>query len=449
MRNSKGRFFLKTLLFLMIFVLLALALDFALTPAESFTRLMLHDIYAQQGDIKVALVGASHALYGFDTRVIDAALGTDCFNLGSASQKVMDSYYLLKEMYRDNKPELVVIELTYAMYTKFSGYDNPTSSMILFDYYRPGANKLEYLKAAFKPSDYANLFLKAYRYRSRFPEIIDTLEKKLTAGYLSYDPDFSSYDDERYVSKGFVAHASGFEEGGLGRVTPYKWDEKNLNAREFDYLSRMIRLCRAEGSEVVLVSTPLPMATLLTLGNYRDVHRYFAAIAEEHGAPYFDFNLARAELYARPDADYFDTNHLNEQGAAAFSAALCKVLVRYRTGEDTKDWFYPDYDAMVRAYNRIANVYLQTKREKGSVVLTAKAYYGGDVQPEYRFLYRESEKDNYIVFQDYSPESTAVLALDGLTAVEVRVEARAKGTVGGVCPYDAVRLETDTKVESG
>ncbi|MGI6161988.1 MAG: hypothetical protein ACOYJD_08145 [Christensenellales bacterium] len=439
MRNSKGRFFLKILLFLVIFVLAASMLGFALTPAESFTRLMLNDMYNQNGGIQVALVGASHALYGFDTHVIDAELDTNCFNLGSASQKAIDAYYLLKEMYRnDNKPELVVIELTYAMYTKFSGYDNPTSSMILYDYYRPGVNKLEYLGAAFDTSDYANLFLKAYRYRSRFPEIIRTLEKKLTAEYLAYDPAFSSYNDESYVSKGFVFHEGGFKQGGMGRVTPYKWDEKNLNADELGYLDRIIELCRSEGSEVVLISTPLPMATLLTLGNYSNVHTYFAAIAKKHGAQYFDFNLVRAELYARPDTDYFDTNHLNGHGAAAFSTALSKVLAQYCAGENMTNWFYSDYGSMERDYNRIANVYLQTKKDNGSVILTAKAYYGSGVSPEYRFSYRKAVTGEYIVFQDYSAEVTAVLALDGLTAIDVRVEARAKGGADVVYSYATI-----------
>lgn len=31
----------------------------------------------------------------------------------------MDSYFLLKELNRKNKPELIVIEITYAMFTQF------------------------------------------------------------------------------------------------------------------------------------------------------------------------------------------------------------------------------------------------------------------------------------------------------------------------------------------
>ncbi len=94
MRDSKGRFFLRVLIFALAFVLLAFALGFALSPAESFTRQMLHDLQKEKGTIKTAFVGASHALYGFDTQVIDRELATWSFNLGSASQKPMDSLFL-------------------------------------------------------------------------------------------------------------------------------------------------------------------------------------------------------------------------------------------------------------------------------------------------------------------------------------------------------------------
>jgi hypothetical protein len=441
MRSSRGRFFLKALLFLLIFVVLVWALGFALAPAESFTRLMLHDLYAQEGGIEAAFIGASHALYGLDTQALDKSLGARCFNLGSASQKALDSFYLLKEMYGENKPKLVVIEVTYAMYTRFSGYDNPTSSMILYDYYRPGANKLAYLGAAFTPEDYPDVFLKAYRYRSRFPEIFDTLGRKLTAEYFSYDPAVSSYEDERYAGKGFVYHEGGFEEGGLGRMSPYRWDRRNLNTDELDYLERMIKLCKEQGSEVVLISTPLPMATLLTLGNYDDVHAYFAKLAKANAAPYYDFNLVRDQRFARRDAYYFDTNHLNGQGAAAFSTVLGDALNRHRAGEDLSGWFYPDFSALARDYDRVANVYLQARTGGDAVTLTAKAYHGSGVQPEYRFLYREAGEGDYTVLRDFGPEPTAALTAQRKAGLEIRVEARAKGAPGGAVVFDSAILE--------
>ncbi len=426
--DSKGAFFLKAFLFLLIFVLAANALGFALEPAESFTRLMLHDLYAQKGGIDLALAGASHALYGFDTSVIDSALGVCSFNLGSASQKAMDSYYLLKEMYRENQPQVVVIELTYAMYTTFSGYDNPMSSIILFDHYRLSANKLAYLGDAFSLSDYCNVFLKAYRYRDRFSEIPDTLQKKLSAGYLSYDPASPSYGDERYMGKGFVSHMGGFQEGGLGRMTPYKWNRDMLNTEELSYLKRMIDLCKSEGSRVALVSAPLPVATLLTLGNYDDAHRFFAEIARENGVPYFDFNLARQELYSRPDSHYFDTNHLNGKGAVAFSLAFCEVLSEWERGGDPSTLFYPDFESLSLEYGRVANVYLQAKTEGDTLILTAKACGGASIEIEYRFLCQKPGESAFRVLQGFSPEPAASVVLEEGQEQMVRVEARSKGT---------------------
>ena len=433
MRDSKGRFFLRVLIFALAFVLLAFALGFALSPAESFTRQMLHDLQKEKGTIKTAFVGASHALYGFDTQVIDRELATWSFNLGSASQKPMDSYFLLKEMYRSNQPDLVVIELTYAMYTKFSGYDNPLSSMILFDYFSLSANKLDYLKTAFKAEDYPDLLLKAYRYRNRLSEAPSTIKKKLTRSWLTHAPQSAAYQDEHYQSKGFVESQGGFQQGGMGRVTPYKWDQKNLDPKAFDYLEEMIALCRKEGSRVILVSTPLPMATLLTLGNYQEAHRYFEDLANAQGLLYYDFNLVKAEYYDRPDTDYFDTNHLNGQGAASFSQALCQVLNAQARGEDTDIYFHPDFQSLSQAYPHVSNVYLQLKESQDQITLAARSYQGDLVVPLYRFLMKEQGETDFTPISGYSPEPSLTLESAYAAGSQIRVEAKAEGS----STYDA------------
>lgn len=440
MRDSKGRFFIRLLLFLLVFILAAEALGFALSPAESFTRQSLHDLYQEKGSLKMVCVGASHALYGFDTAVVDRMLETSSFNLGSASQKVMDSYFLLREMYRSNRPDLVLVEITYAMYTRFAGHDNPMSSMILFDYFRPGANKAVYLKEAFSFADYPALFLKAYRYRNRLGKISATMKKKLASGWLSYDPAAASYQDERYLQKGFVFSDGGFPQGGMGRVMPYKWDEDHLNPDAFLYLEKIVRLCREAGSEVVFFSTPLPMATLLTLGNYGDVHRYFSGLAQELGVPYLDFNLVREDRHARPDTDYFDTNHLNGSGASSFSRSLCRLLTDgMQPGGDLSTWFYPDFEAMKKEYREVANVYLSAKEEDDLLVFTARSYQGDDLEPEYRFLIRPQAGETFTVIQDYSPHATLKLTRDRASGSEIRVECRAGAWTEAFC-YDVLKF---------
>lgn len=442
MRVSKSRFFLRILIFLHLFCFTVQVFGFALAPAESFTRQMLHDLYSEKGSIETVFVGASHALYGFDTAILDQELDTVSFNLGSASQSVLDSYFLLREVYRDNRPQRVVLELTYAMYTRFNGFDNPMSSMILFDHIRLGSNKLDYLQAAFTFSDYPDLFLTAYRYRNRIREIPETLKKKLTTDWFTHQPSSASHEDGTYRQKGFVASEGGFNEGGIGRVLPYKWDENQLNSQAFHYLEKIVELCEEQGSELVLVSTPLPMATLLTLGNYDEAHRYFENVAHQYELPYHDFNLVREEKYARPDTDFFDSNHLNGKGASSFSSVFCQFMKENENHSmDRSDWFYPDFNSMKRDYPKIANVYLTQQKEGDKLILTARSNQGDRIRPEYRFLIRKTRKDAFAILQGFSPESDLVLNQDEKLPFEVRVEARVEGKAVFEC-HDVLILDS-------
>ena len=121
MRSFKLRFLGRAAAFLLVLFIVFLAMDFLLVPAQSFTRLSLHEFYEQEA-LDTVFLGASHPLHGIDPVVIDDALGTKSFNLSSNSQKAMDSYYLLEEVYRYHTPQTVVLEVTYAMYTTYSGY---------------------------------------------------------------------------------------------------------------------------------------------------------------------------------------------------------------------------------------------------------------------------------------------------------------------------------------
>jgi hypothetical protein len=166
----------------------------------------------------------------------------------------------------------------------------------------------------------------------------------------------------------------------------------------------------------------------LTLGKYDEVHAYFNRIANEYGVDYFDFNLAKDELFVRADGYYFDTNHLCGTGASAFSKALCGVLSDWQRGENPFGLFYESFTQARGAYADVANVYLQTALSGDTLSLSAKAYYGDAVVPEYRFLYRENDLEEYTVLRDFSDVPIAAMAQTPGRKLEIRVEARAKGT---------------------
>lgn len=287
--------------------------------------------------------------------------------------------------------------------------------------------------------DYPGLFLKVYRYRKNLGEAPATIKKRLTKAWPTHDPVAASNEGENYQAKGFVASQGGFQAGAMGRVTPYKMDQKNLDSSALTYLEEMIKLCQKEGSQVILVSVPLPVATLLTLGNYQEAHDFFSNLARDQQVPYLDFNLFKESHYDRPDTDYFDTNHLNGRGAASFSQALCQILKIHKAGGDASIHFHPDFQGLAEAYGRVSNVYLQIRESQDQIILTARSYQGDLVVPLYCFLIKEQGETDFTPISDYSPEPSLTLESAYAAGSQIRVEAKAEGS-SSYDAYDVILL---------
>ena len=383
MRNSKAKAVVGAVVFIFIFVLIASALSYALAPASSLTRLSLHEFYEQE-DIDILILGASHPLHGIDSTMLDDLTEKNTYNLASASQKALDSYYLLREAYEESEIETVIIELTYGMYTKFSGYDNPLSSMILFDYMKASANKAAYFWDAFAPEDWLEAILPAYRYREELPEMFVNLKTKLSPEYMAFDEAAGSYADEVYRGKGFAAGLDAFEDGNMGRVSPYKWDKTIINEEELGYLEKMISLCREKGSRVILLSMPMPYATLLQIGNYDEVHTFFADFAAEKGLPYFDLNLLSESAFARTDDLYYDSTHLNETGAKAITPIIAKIIAGNMPS-------LADHFSEMEAQLGLESVYLQVTKIGDRADVSAKVICGAAAEAEYRIAIKRAD----------------------------------------------------------
>ena len=65
--------------------------------------------------LDLVFIGSSHAYCTFDPELIDNSLGTNSFNFGSPLQHADSSYYVLKEILKYQKPEVVIFEIYWDM----------------------------------------------------------------------------------------------------------------------------------------------------------------------------------------------------------------------------------------------------------------------------------------------------------------------------------------------
>ena len=64
--------------------LLAAARFLLVDDVHSYSRVMLQELYAQDGQIDTLFLGSSHCYRSVDPAMVDEALGTHSFNAGSS-----------------------------------------------------------------------------------------------------------------------------------------------------------------------------------------------------------------------------------------------------------------------------------------------------------------------------------------------------------------------------
>ena len=252
---------------------------------------------------------------------------------------------------------------------------------------------MDYFFHAYKPEEYLDALFPSIRYKNNLEwEIIYTgLKKKLTQKYLGYADESVTYEKEWYGGKGFVYSIKAFKPGQIGRFSFTGWDADAINQEMVEYFEKIVLLCRQNGAELIMMTAPIPPATLTQMGNYDEAYGYIRALAEENGLKYYDFNLVRPEVLARRDEDFYDAGHMNGMFAGQFSAVAAQVLKEHDEGTlDMDKYFYASFDELSEELDTITHVWLTLEEQKDGVLLTADAGYGKNVTPEYCFLYKKA-----------------------------------------------------------
>lgn len=437
MRSSKWKIVCKTVIFVLLLLLIQEGFAFMLTPAKVYTRLMLHGMYEQE-TMDLVFAGASHTYRSFDPDVFDEELGVSSYNLGSSSQTMKDSYYVLKEMFRSHTPKRVVLESGYARFLEPDS--NSLKSMILTDYFRWSINRVDYFFNTYALSDYPDALFPAIRYKNNLDTetVKKTVKEKLTAGYMSHSDNSIQHKNEWYGGKGFVYSNLAFGEGHIGKLDFQVWDTDAASTEMMEYFEKIVLLCKEQGSELILITAPIPLATLAQMGNYDEAHNHIQQLADRNGLDYYDFNLMRPQVLQRNDGThYYDSGHMNGMFAEEFSAVAATLLSELDSGSVVMDdWFYPSCDALLEELNTVTHVWLAAEETDGVLRLTAKSSHGKNVTPEYCFVWKKADEDEFKVLQPYDIKAETALALEKGQKNVIRVLARPEGADEAFIQYD-------------
>lgn len=291
--RSRGRTFAKyaglSVLFLAILALILVALGALLSPKgnskeDGMIEARGHGFLAEPDDtLDAVFLGTSVVSTGISPMVIYEQNGITSFVAAANGQQTDYGYSVLKEVFENQKPKVVVFEVDM-LYVPF-----------------------EYDRAI---KQYGKDFLSVIKYHHRW--------KSLTAEDFSFGG--VTYDD--------IDDLKGFNPKTLSAVPPdyetymLPTDDVEMPEQVHIWLLGIINdLCKQNGAELVLMSVPH------TWGWNRACHNGIQKVADELGVRFVDFNENAEEIGIDWQTDSRDgAAHLNYKGAEKTSRAMGAYL---------------------------------------------------------------------------------------------------------------------------
>lgn len=321
---------------------------------QSYTRIMMHQLYTCENDIDVLFVGSSHVYRSIIPESMDKELKCYTFNVGSSSQALDGSFAIIKEAAKRNNLKHVYLECYYgvAMEERYIERSDLTSTYIISDYMKFSLDKINYLVHASSKKYWVNSFIVARRNWTKFGDIdyIKALVSKKTQDtYKRYEYVKADGVDEYYVDRGFVASDMRVSNDILFNETAYNAidiDFEGLKKTDWaSSLSDIVTFCNKKGIEITLFMAPEPEWTLVGTGDYSKYSDVISKFANLYGVEFYDFNLCRDEVFDANERGLFkDEDHLNKWGAQQFSQVFSNLIMGKQS---EKEIFYNNFDEKI------------------------------------------------------------------------------------------------------
>lgn len=421
-------FVLRAICFLCTVALAASCLNHLMVNDNTFSRLMMHDMYTLDEDIDLVVLGPSVGYASFVPDVWEAALNENMFVLGSSNQSLIGSYYLLKEFLTFQHPKHVIYALHWGVLEYSQTDDRFTRANYLIDNFRLSANRLSFMADAFPSLALTRALFPFIRTGARYSGRVQAIKSQ--PAYLAYQPEAVNDSEYQYAGKGYLKSEKAFTPGEVGPIESYLDTPQGhlpLDEDSIFWLERIKKLCETNGMDFVLMTTPMHPASMATLGCQPHIEALYRETAQRLDVPLFDFTCCRESFLALGDDSFKDLAHLNSNGAKAFSTVAAKLYQAYLYGrKPDAALFYPDYATMVAQNGQIFNAWLTMDPVSGDA--TAYCTHGDLAEPEYAFCYAPRKDMPFEVVQPYSPQNTLSASMLPYTQGFLRVCVRPVGS---------------------
>lgn len=295
---------------------------------------MIEEYYKETLPHEVLFVGDCEVYENFSTMKLWEDYGITSYIRGSSQQLVWQSYYLLEETLKYEKPKVVVFNVLSLKYDK---PQKEAYNRMSIDGMKWSMSKVNNIKASMcEEENFIDYVFPILRYHSRWSE----LEKQ---------------DFEHLFSKDLVTH-----NGYYMRVdvmpqgefpSPMPLSDYTLGSNAMSYLDKMVELCEANEIELVLIKAPTEYPYW-----YPEWDDQIVDYADKHNLTYINMIPLQDEIGLDMSVDTYDAGlHLNLSGAEKLSSYFGEFLVEnYQLTDFRNDETYAKvYAQKMDFYNKM------------------------------------------------------------------------------------------------
>lgn len=285
--------------------------------------------------LDVVFLGASPIHCGINPVEIYDGYGITSYDISADQQDIGTSYFFLKEVFKTQSPQAVVIDIGSMVPEKIS----EVSAHYSFDYMKLSLTKIQAVMDRCEKSDWLELIFPFIQYHTRWKEIGE--------------------DDFEFLGHDTYNPLMGF--WGYAVVTPgehpvFSEEVKNvfldMQTEEllFGYLERIQELCEENETQLIFLKMPYTNAYSINYPMINSVEKY----CSQAEIPFINYIYNDQELDLDYATDFTDVAHLNFRGAEKLSRSLGKSLTEYiavkEKSETVKQYWEKGQEAYEYAY---------------------------------------------------------------------------------------------------
>ena len=476
---SKVKNLTRAVAFLLVFGLLFVRIQQLVTPnwdwpdyGERMNKAITGLYREDKESVDVFWLGTSHMQYGVSPMQVYRLSGIRSYNLATAGQPLLLSYYRLKSALKQQSPKVVVLDASACFYTDRSnrGYKRWLKAVSCFHLDRL-AERIEIASAM------PLLDMEGDKLTQTVSAVLPIIQ--FHSGYMLNEKAFTNLHlDKVYPQKGYVISTRIKAATDSGAVGDADMDADAVEEEEVDatdanlveklskrlegnreQLERIVKLCQDNGCELIMTKMPVYETPSAFSGDWpKEKHDVMQRWCDEKGIKLVDLNTI--DIGIDWEMDSCDGGgHMNKLGAVKVSDYLASWLTQNygfeRQANRTERWdkVLGIYDTEMKYFDlqMVSDLmyYMDRLRAGNYTVLCAVSgpageYWSEEVQGRFAELMGEDVTDLCQLWRD--APNTAYAAVASSSAPLEQAQRKDSCSLDGALPGGALYSITSTGV---